>query len=208
MEWFVAPYLRGRVYRKDAQDRRWSEPAQADEPGWYWWDLQLRAVSRARSFEILGYSLCSLECIGPMKGLRAGREVGLEFAQGVPRGAWVKAWWNGSLAFFVDLARGPTPRRERCLGVSDFPKLVRAAVVRGGGELLSLEPRGEQWTVRWQRAGSQYASIVDRKLNVVGAGFCLSGQDNLQDLASLVSLVEGKESESADPLVWRGNAGW
>lgn len=85
---------------------------------------------------------------------------------------------------------------------------VEAAVRRGGGQLVAAVPTPEGFRVDWARSGVNYSSLVDPQLNVLRAGFCLSGQDRIQDLTTLVSLVEGRESHHADPRVWRGHGGW
>jgi hypothetical protein len=42
----------------------------------------------------------------------------------------------------------------------------------------------------WERAGQRHVTLVNAQLCVVSAGICLSGGDQLFDLASIVGVVQ------------------
>ena len=69
---------------------------------------------------------------------------------------------------------------------------LRNALALGGGTLQEYEDRGDHWLVTWE-TGEGYAhtsAIAKRDLTVLSAGICLSDQDQLFDLQSLVGVVD------------------
>lgn len=189
----LAPYAAGRVQMRSPEGITWWQPARAAQDGWYWWDEHGLCRREAEFFELLGL---------PLRTLQKGRQPIL-LADNLRDGEWLKAWWDGSRGWAV----GP------CAGPSVAPKKVasadlRRAVERGGGQLVSATPTQQGWSVTWRRGGTIRTSQVDVNLNVLAAGFCLSGQDRIQDLTSLVSLVYGKESQYEDAYLRGGDPGW
>jgi hypothetical protein len=69
---------------------------------------------------------------------------------------------------------------------------LRGALALSGGTLCDYEDRADHWLVNWHtRAGEVHTSaIAKRDLTVLSAGICLSDQDRLFDLQSLVGVVE------------------
>lgn len=184
---------------------RWWQPARAGESGWYWWDSDLRCLGPAHPFEI-DLPRKKIQKVDLEKGQLHTQSFPLFLADSIPRLNWVEAWWDGHLAWAIAPATGPTPARSIHSPPSSIPERILQAVKRGGGSLEAAEPIAEGWRVHWTRSGVHYQSKVDDALNVLEAGFCLSGQDRIQDLTSLVSLVEGRESRHADPYMWGGHA--
>ena len=201
----LAPYWGGRVQMRSPEGWTWQQPAQAPTPGWYWWSESLDCLGPAEEYEISGLPLQLVQKLEEGQALVKRQKVELRLGERLLVGDWVKAWWDGQVAWAVRTATGPTPPRQARAWGRDL-SAVRRAVERGGGVLLSAAGDANGWTVSWARGGVDYQSRVDRHLNVVSAGFCLSGGDRAQDLTTLVSLVEGSESNNADPRVWRGNS--
>ncbi len=69
---------------------------------------------------------------------------------------------------------------------------LRAALARGGGELLSYSSDAEVYQVHWRDSlGADHHSSIRRDdLTVVSSGICLSGRDADFDLTSLVGVME------------------
>ncbi|MBA7668158.1 hypothetical protein ES703_76264 [subsurface metagenome] len=72
-------------------------------------------------------------------------------------------------------------------------EMLKRVVAHGGGKLHSYVDRGDSYTIRFSVAGEVVSATVKKDLQIISAGFCLSGQDNKFDLASLTSIVrEGR----------------
>jgi len=205
----LAPFWGGRVKLRSTEGWTWWQRARAPAPGWYWWSPALECLGPAESYEIEGLTLTKVKKVDDEKATLSGKNVKLHLGQGHQDGDWLQAWWDGEVAWAVAPASGPSPPRqvEEPPSLED-PQRVRQAVEAGGGRLVHATRQAGGWLVHWNRSGVDYHSQVDLRLNVLMAGFCLSGGDRQHDLTSLVSLVEGKESQNADPHVWRGNSGW
>ncbi|MBT9581755.1 hypothetical protein IV102_00305 [bacterium] len=199
----------------------WHQPAQAPGPGWYWWDESMNCLDLVDIHDLYQLPLKLVQKVDSQKGALGRQSVPLRLAEMVVEGDWVKAWWDGQVAWAVTPSSGPTPKRQHETVAAGRPALqtvtvprpidgaaIGQAVERGGGSYIRAVPERNGWRVHWNRSGVNYATLVDAHLNVVTAGFCLSGGDRAQDLTSLVSLVEGRESLNADPRVWRGDPGW
>lgn len=224
----LAPYWGGRVQLRSTDGWTWWQKAEADAAGWYWWDERFTCLKPALDFEVeQHFPLKSLEKLEGDRARVGSRSVPLRLAEGQRPGDWLRAWWDGATAWAVAPASGPSqprPNRERAREIASpaarrpapaasSPQVastrdIEAAVRRGGGQMLRATPTPAGFNVDWERSGIRYSSQVDRHLNILRAGFCLSGQDRIQDLTTLVSLVEGRESHHADPRVWRGDSGW
>ena len=188
----LAPYADGRVQMCSGEGLTCWQPARAAAAGWYWWNPRGEVLREAE--------YCELQEL-PMRTLQVGRH-SLKLASHLLEGEWIKAWWDGSRGWVIGPCAGPTPSRSRAL-----PN-IQEAVERGGGQFLGAVATQHGWSVSWRRKDVSYISQVDQKLNLLTAGFCLSGQDRMQDLTSLVSLVHGKESLDANSRVWGRDAGW
>lgn len=189
----LAPYAAGRVQMRSQEGITWWQPARAPQDGWYWWDEQGLCRREAEFFELLGL---------PLRTLQKGRQPIL-LADNLRDGEWLKAWWDGSRGWAVSPCAGPSKSQRRSVSQE-----LRRAVERGGGELVSAAATQQGWTVTWRRGGDIHTSQVDANYNVLSAGFCLSGQDRIQDLTSLVSLIHGRESRYENAHLRRGDPGW
>ena len=69
-------------------------------------------------------------------------------------------------------------------------EMLKRFVSHGGGKLYSFTDRGDSYTIRFSIAGEVVSATVKKDLEIISAGFCLSGEDNKFDLASLVSVVK------------------
>lgn len=203
------PFWCGRVQLRSPDGWTWWQKAEAPGPGWYWWDETGQCLEPAHEYE-LQMPTVLVQKTEAGHGLTTPpnpKKVTLRLAEFVLEGDWVRAWWDGKIAWTVAPASGPTPPRNH-----DQPRgglaLLRQAVERGGGQFQEAHADPQGWRVHWSRGGASYVTLVDPKLNVRRAGFCLSRGDAAHDLTSLVSLVEGRESQHADPRVWRGHTGW
>ena len=188
----LAPYAEGRVQMRSLDGLTWWQRAQAPAAGWYWWSLDGRALREAEYFELQEL---------PMRTLQVGKHP-LRLAEQLLEGEWIKAWWDGSRGWVIGPCAGPSAPRSRAV-----PN-IQLAVERGGGQFLGAVATQQGWSVSWRRNGISYISQVDQKLSILTAGFCLSGQDRMQDLTSLVSLVDGKESLDANSRMRGGDLGW
>lgn len=202
----LGPFWAGRVQLRSPEGWTWWQKADAPGPGWYWWDEAGNCIEPAHEYE-LQMPTQPVQKTGDGQGLMRQAKVKLRLAEFVLQGDWVRVWWDGQVAWTVGPASGPTPARNH-----DKPRagaaLIQQAVVQGGGRLVDIQPDPQGWRVSWSRGGATYHTLVDPHLNVLRAGFCLSRGDRAYDLTSLVSLVEGRESQYADPRVWRGHTGW
>lgn len=178
---------------RSAQGITWWQPGRAPHDGWFWWDERGACGREAEYFELLRL---------PLRTVQKGR-VPILLGENLREGDWLKAWWDGSRGWAVAPCAGPSLPRRAPLCAD-----LRRAVERGGGELLAATPTQQGWSVTWKRGHRTHVSQVDARLNVLVAGFCLSGQDRKQDLTSLISLLEGRESQDAYPDLRGGNPGW
>ncbi len=171
----------------------WWQPGRAPQDGWYWWDEDGLCRREAEFSELLSL---------PLRTLQKGR-VPILLGDNLREGDWLKAWWDGARGWAVGPCAGPSRPRQ---GMAC--QELRRAVERGGGQLVEAAPTQQGWSVTWKRGNRTHVSQVDARLNVLTAGFCLSGQDRIQDLTSLISLLEGEESRYAN-LDMRGwDRGW
>jgi hypothetical protein len=72
---------------------------------------------------------------------------------------------------------------------------LKAAVERAGAAYKSYSENPDHFVVEFEVLGERIRSVVDKTsdLNVVASGICLSGQDEVFDIQSLVSVIaEGK----------------
>ena len=72
---------------------------------------------------------------------------------------------------------------------------LRAALARGGGQLVHYSSDAEVYQVHWRDGlgNDHYSSIRQNDLTVVSSGICLSGRDADFDLTSLVGVMEEEE---------------
>lgn len=66
---------------------------------------------------------------------------------------------------------------------------IERALSMGGAELLNFAETESGFLINWRKMGREISTMTDRKLSVVSAGYCLSGEDGKQDLTSLASLT-------------------
>lgn len=84
-------------------------------------------------------------------------------------------------------------------------KKIEEALRLGEANLLEWAEVGSGYRVKWQKGHEVLITLVDGDLSIVSAGICLSGQDKIQDLASLASLISTKPR--GVPYVGAENAG-
>ncbi|MBX3171652.1 MAG: hypothetical protein KF760_29855 [Candidatus Eremiobacteraeota bacterium] len=178
---------------RSAEGITWWQPGRAPRDGWYWWDEHGLCRRPAEFWELLDL---------PLRTLQKGRQP-LMLAESFRDGDWLKAWWDGTRGWTVGPCAGPSAPTRVYPG-----RDLRRAVERGGGELLSATPTQQGWSVTWRRGRETHTSQIDGQLNVLSAGFCLSGQDRIQDLTSLVSLIGERESHYENAHLWGGDVGW
>lgn len=188
-----------------------------EDVGWGWWRPQdgsgLRALwqgaaglgARVHWLKSQGHKLVIaevLESTGKGLGgrLQGGRQVWLRLGQGLQ--GLVLVWDDLGIYWVVGPAAVMTPRhqkRPRPRSCSGQTPRFREAVEWAGGILHDWRPLGPQemasmsllvpcYWVEWSSYGQRATSIIDERLNVIQAGFCLTGTDRLHDLISLVSL--------------------
>lgn len=66
---------------------------------------------------------------------------------------------------------------------------IERALTMGGAALMSFAETDSGILVNWRKMGRDISTMVNRELSVISAGYCLSGEDRYQDLASLASLT-------------------
>ena len=75
---------------------------------------------------------------------------------------------------------------------------IRAALGHAGAEYISYVERGANYSIEYRVDGEKHRSTVDKaSLQVVSAGICLDGTDELFDLTSLVSVIRLGEATGA-----------
>ena len=75
---------------------------------------------------------------------------------------------------------------------------IQLALQSTGARLLSCIPRRDLVEITWRSPNGrrQYNSVLNiRNLNVLNAGICLQGEDQIFDLTSLVSVVTEGENK-------------
>ena len=78
---------------------------------------------------------------------------------------------------------------RRRVALSDFEAAARAALRVGGAELLGVQPQGDRFVVRYRTAARRFECVADASLNVLDAGICLDGDDELCTLETLPMVV-------------------
>jgi len=102
---------------------------------------------------------------------------------------------------------GMTPEERICFELARNPEmnpeapktdemLIKDALKRGGGSMVSYTDRGTEWAICWTDGqGTRHNSTISKSnLTVVSAGFCLSGTDRRYDLQSLVGIAEKRHN--------------
>jgi hypothetical protein len=112
--------------------------------------------------------------------------------------------------------RGLSAEERTAYGVSYIPRLrvemeakrdrveerIRAALLHAGAAFRDYQDRGDVYRVTYEVDGRRHISVVDRNdFSVQAAGICLSGEDHLFDLQSLVGVVrEASETGQIAPV--------
>lgn len=190
----LAPYQRGRAHWLQ-EGISWSSRASAPEDGWHWWTASQLWIRSAHPYEVTDR---------PLKLVQKSPKACLALAEDFLEGDWLRCWCANGVAWVVEAASGPTPPRRAAAPVE---RTWSDRIGRGGGRLLRVEPQGTLFALNWRAVRGEYRSLVDAGGNVVQAGMCLSGQDRLQDLTSLVSLIVRKEKEDENYGRWSGYPG-
>lgn len=68
--------------------------------------------------------------------------------------------------------------------------LLNYALRLGGATLVNFVEWHGRFQVSWERDGQQFMTTVDKDLNVIDAGICLSGEDDNFDLTSIVNVMQ------------------
>ena len=93
--------------------------------------------------------------------------------------------------------------REKIARMPPEERAMRAELAHLGGELVSYEPVGDGWRIRWRDGKHLYETLVGRDFTVLSAGICLSGRDEDFDLASIVSVMrEARRTSREDGWRW------
>jgi len=69
-------------------------------------------------------------------------------------------------------------------------KRIERALKLGCAEMIGATEQGDGYLVQWKRGSETHRSYIDRDMNVISAGFCLSGGDRQQDITTLASLIK------------------
>lgn len=84
---------------------------------------------------------------------------------------------------------------------------LKEAVEHGGGDMLGFVERQDHFSVTYTVDGRQYTTRVskDEGMNVVCAGFCLSGEDEKFDLKSLIPVLKEGHRDNRYFEVWNAD---
>lgn len=75
--------------------------------------------------------------------------------------------------------------------------LIRQAISKAGGDYISyLDISNNTTKVNYEVNGQKFSTKLDNNLNIISAGFCLSGTDNIFDMQSLITVI--KEGQQKD----------
>jgi hypothetical protein len=94
----------------------------------------------------------------------------------------------GDAAYVLLAMRRDQVRGATAIGTNE--RRIRDALRVGGACLVGYETTEHGIRVMWERAGQRHVTLVNAQLCVVSAGICLSGGDQLFDLASIVGVVQ------------------
>ncbi len=73
----------------------------------------------------------------------------------------------------------------------DFSHILQQSILRAGGIYKThRKVNGNSWLVEWEIGGQTIKSTIHSDLRLVSAGYCLSGQDKLHTLSSIINLAK------------------
>jgi hypothetical protein len=101
-------------------------------------------------------------------------------------------WWIGPAPMMIPRYHRRSITRNHHGTQWDFERRLSRAVGLAGGVLHGWQRQEGVYVVSWSRDSRLLESRIDERLNVIQAGFCLSGTDQAHDLVSLVSM-QGRE---------------
>lgn len=79
---------------------------------------------------------------------------------------------------------------------SDFPTRLESTIIMAGGKLTKFSKRGKNYLVEWIVGGQTVKSTIRDNMQIISAGFCLSGDDKNHTLGSLVGLAQMFQDEN------------
>ena len=105
-----------------------------------------------------------------------------------------------SVRFVADLSRFAISESERNKRINDFQRSFVGSLVRviteSGATYKRHTKRGDGYLVEWEINGSTIKSIIHDDLRILDAGFCLSGDDELHTMNSIIHLARLFQEES------------
>lgn len=85
-------------------------------------------------------------------------------------------------------------QEERERRIKDFQNSFNVRLERtidlAGGNLTRFSKKGNNYLVEWEVGGQLIKSTIKDNLQIINAGFCLSGEDRKHTLASLINLAQ------------------
>lgn len=79
---------------------------------------------------------------------------------------------------------------------STFPGRLQSTIERAGGSLVKFSKHGNGWLVHWRIGSDNIKSTITDDFRIISAGFCLSGDDRLHTVSSIINLAKLFKEES------------
>ncbi|NJP06684.1 MAG: hypothetical protein HC837_14190 [Chloroflexaceae bacterium] len=129
------------------------------------------------------------ELPGIVAGLGAGEQAAYQLCLNRMRGTYAtaEALWEAQST--INEARQMEQRLRHALAV-------------GGAQLLGYTQTDQGLVVTWERDAQRSVTLVNRQMDILSAGICLSGEDRRFDLTSIVRVVQESPDYARDDGYW------